>query len=73
MTAVTDASRGSGSEIMIEREMGVITVELRFISHQYRNRMGDRFAARFGDRGALIIMVMVAIAEQTAKRGGGGG
>ena len=45
-------SRGSGSGVMIERD-GVITVELRFISHQYTNRMGDRFAARLGDRGTL--------------------
>ena len=72
-----DSSNGRFERLRLwdhDRERdGVITVELRFISHQYRNRMGDRFAARLGDRGTPIIMVMVAIAEQTGKRGGGGG
>ena len=59
VTAVTDASRG----IMIERD-GVITIELRASSHQYKLN-GRQICSEIGRQRALIIMVMEAIAEQT--------
>ena len=64
VTAVTDASRGSG--IMIERD-GVITIELRASSHQYKLN-GRQICSEIGRQRALIIMVMEAIAEQTTGR-----
>ena len=62
VTAVTDASRG----IMIERD-GVITIELRASSHQYKLN-GRQICSEIGRQRALIIMVMEAIAEQTTGR-----
>ena len=56
VTAVTDASRGSGSGIMIERD-GVITIELR--------AEWGQICSEIGRQRALIIMVMEAMAEQT--------
>ena len=60
VTAVTDASRGSGSGIMIERD-GVITIELAVIN----TTEWGQICSEIGRQRALIIMVMEAMAEQT--------